>query len=188
MWRLIPTQRRRDRGAVAMVVTLLFSSGVFIGAAALTVDVGQTMGERRQLQNGADAAALSLAQTCGLSSASCTAAGGALGGASAGTTLLNDSNALDGKNGFDTRTYANGVCGRGTLLPACAAPNGTLVDCPPRPDYLTNDATIPFVEAHTLTRTASTGSVLPAVFSQALTGSSGGAVYACSRATWAIRW
>ena len=58
------TATRRDRGAAALIVTILFSSGVLIGCAALTVDVGQLYSERRQLQNGADAAALSLAKVC----------------------------------------------------------------------------------------------------------------------------
>ncbi len=49
-----------ERGAVAILVAILLPL-VFIGMAALTVDVGNISAERRQLQNGADAVALSAA-------------------------------------------------------------------------------------------------------------------------------
>ncbi len=55
------THRRRDeRGA--MVIFLAAFSVVMIGMAALVIDVGSLLDEKRQLQNGADAGALAVAQ------------------------------------------------------------------------------------------------------------------------------
>ena len=127
------TRRRRDRGAAALIVTMLFSSGVCIGCAALTVDVGQLYSERRQLQNGADAAALSLAKVCA-SAGTCSYAGAdavALGGSRIST--LNNANAKDNYAAFNATfnaAYDNGLCGRATTLPNCVAPNGSLARLP----------------------------------------------------------
>ncbi len=178
-------RQRRDAGAIAMVVTLLVASGAVIGSAALTVDIGQSMAERRELQNGADAAALSLAKTCALSPTSCSATGGAAGGAAGGTTALNNINARDKLHGFDTTVYPAGLCGvnAGPSLPSCLPPTGSLKDCPPVPSSLTAVPGIPFVEAHTIT-TTSAGHLLPAIFGQTITGTSGASVRACSRAAW----
>lgn len=52
----------RDRGAVAVVVALLMVA--LIGTAAVSVDVANMWSDKRQLQNGADAAALAIAQEC----------------------------------------------------------------------------------------------------------------------------
>lgn len=49
-----------DRGAIAMMVGLLMV--VLMGFAAISIDVGRLYAEKRQLQNGADAAALAVAQ------------------------------------------------------------------------------------------------------------------------------
>ena len=57
-------RRSPERGAVAMMVAIFFGTGVFFAAAALTIDVGNINADRRQLQNGADAAALSAARDC----------------------------------------------------------------------------------------------------------------------------
>jgi hypothetical protein len=182
------TRRRRDRGAAALIVTLLFSSGVLLGCAALTVDVGQLYSERRQLQNGADAAALSLAKVCA-TSGTCSYAGAdaaALGNNR--ISLLNNANAKDDYAAFNAAfnvTYDNGLCGRATTLPNCAAPNGTLLDCPALPSWLTANAAIPFVEVHNLTQTDSSGNhILPTAFGRAVTGFNGAAVSSCSRVAW----
>lgn len=52
-----------DDGAVAVIVTLLLL--VFFGFAAFAVDAGALYAERRELQSGADAGALALAEDCG---------------------------------------------------------------------------------------------------------------------------
>jgi hypothetical protein len=53
---------RRERGAVAVVVALCMV--VLLGFAALAVDIGSFVSDRQQLQNGADAGALAIAQSC----------------------------------------------------------------------------------------------------------------------------
>lgn len=59
---LPPPSDQRDRGAVLPLVALMMT--VLLGMGALVIDIGALYAERRQLQNGADAAALALAQTC----------------------------------------------------------------------------------------------------------------------------
>lgn len=54
--------RNSDRGAVAVLVALLMP--VFLILAALAIDVAAMYSEKQQLQNGADAAALAVAQDC----------------------------------------------------------------------------------------------------------------------------
>ena len=56
--------RGHDEGAVTMIVAVVLAGGVLLGMAALTVDVGLIHAERRELQNGADAGALAVAQQC----------------------------------------------------------------------------------------------------------------------------
>jgi hypothetical protein len=52
----------RERGAAGVLVAVMML--VLIGAGALAVDVGQIYAERAQLQNGADAGAIAIAQAC----------------------------------------------------------------------------------------------------------------------------
>lgn len=52
----------RERGAVAVISALLLV--VLLGCAAIAVDVGMLYSERAQLQNGADAGAIAIAQDC----------------------------------------------------------------------------------------------------------------------------
>jgi hypothetical protein len=176
-------RQRNERGAVASIVVILLTFGLVIGMTALTMDVGSLMWERRQLQNGADAAANSLADTCANDAAECSAANTTT---LAGLSSLNDGNASDTKNGFEKGTYGDGLCGRNAgSLPPCNLPDGSLTDCGPLPDNLTAHTDVPYVEVHTKTRTAS-GSVLPPWLAQAMFGSSysGEAVGACSRAAY----
>jgi Flp pilus assembly protein TadG len=56
--------RHDERGA--MVIFLAAFSVVMVGMAALVIDVGSLLDEKRQLQNGADAGALAIAQSCAL--------------------------------------------------------------------------------------------------------------------------
>ncbi|MHA7208942.1 pilus assembly protein TadG-related protein [Arthrobacter sp. MDT1-65] len=53
-----------EDGAIAVMVALLMV--VLLGVTALVVDLGMVYAERAQLQNGADAAALAIAQDCSL--------------------------------------------------------------------------------------------------------------------------
>ncbi|MBB1509471.1 pilus assembly protein TadG-related protein [Tessaracoccus sp. MC1756] len=54
--------RRDERGASAVIVAIMLV--VLVGFGALAVDVGSLWWDKKQIQNGADAAALALAQTC----------------------------------------------------------------------------------------------------------------------------
>lgn len=62
MRRLVRAADEREHGAVAVIVAMLLV--VLLGLAALAVDVGLLYSEKAQLQNGADAGAFSIAQTC----------------------------------------------------------------------------------------------------------------------------
>jgi len=73
-----------DRGATAILVGLLLV--VLLGFAALGVDLGALWSDKKQLQNGADAGALAIAQAC---------AGGNCGAYNATATSLASQNKLD---------------------------------------------------------------------------------------------
>ncbi|MHB1008794.1 MAG: pilus assembly protein TadG-related protein, partial [Propionibacteriaceae bacterium] len=55
-------RHRRERGAVAVVVAIWMV--VALGFAAISIDVGSIYSDKKQLQNGADAAALAIAESC----------------------------------------------------------------------------------------------------------------------------
>lgn len=61
MWR-VKRPHSEEHGAVAVVVAVLMV--VFLGFAAISIDVARLFSERAQLQNGADAATLMVAQKC----------------------------------------------------------------------------------------------------------------------------
>lgn len=96
---------RRDRGAVLVWVALCLV--LLLGVGALVIDVGAIYVEKRQLQNGADAAALAVAQDC---------AGGDCGDAMSMAGTYADLNAKDGASAVDL------LCGEGPGLTACADP------------------------------------------------------------------
>lgn len=62
MRRIVTHPESRERGASGVLVAVMML--VLIGAGALAVDTGQIYAERAQLQNGADAAAVAVAQAC----------------------------------------------------------------------------------------------------------------------------
>lgn len=160
-----------ERGAAAVLVAVLLGSGVLLGMAALTVDVGQVYAERRQLQNGADAAALAVAAACA-TSASCDTSTGGL------ARSMANANADDG-----TTTVAS-VCGSGNAsLPACSGGAATLLTgCPAAPANARG-----WVQVGTLTTTTGGSTLLPPAFARALPGNrgyAGTAVRACAQAGW----
>ena len=85
MRRLIELLGRGERGGVSVIVAL--SLVVLLGAAAIVVDTGALYAERAELQSGADAAALAIAQEC--------ADGSCAGPAATGQALANQ-NSKDG--------------------------------------------------------------------------------------------
>lgn len=60
-----------ERGGVAVFIAVCLT--IFFGFAALAVDVGAMYAERRQLQNGADAGALAIAEDCARDVVDCVA-------------------------------------------------------------------------------------------------------------------
>ena len=95
-----------ERGAVAVLVALLLVA--LMGFGALVLDVAALVQEKRELQNGADAAALAIAKDCSGASG--------CGAFDATAEELADANADDGAS------TVGEVCGTGAGLPACAEP------------------------------------------------------------------
>ena len=96
MWRLtnLPDQ---ERGGISVIVALLMVT--LLGFGAIAVDVGMLYSERAQLQNGADAAALMVAQKCAknLADVDCSAT-------STLASSITSGNALDGKSNVKSLT------------------------------------------------------------------------------------
>jgi Flp pilus assembly protein TadG len=156
-----------DRGAVALLVAVLLSTGVLLGMAALSVDVGQLYAERRQVQNGADAAALAVAASCATS-----------------TTCTSATAGIAGLNANDGATAVVSVCGAGRpALAACPAGSGpVLTQCAAPPAGAEG-----WVRVRTATGSSGGGTLLPPTFAQALAGNAGYAgtqVQACAQAAW----
>jgi Flp pilus assembly protein TadG len=172
-----------DRGAVAIIVAMLFGFGVVIACAALTLDVGQINLDRRQLQNGADAAALSAARDC-IAGVCPSPTGSKQAQANyARLVLLANNNAADGATKLarvDSGLAAGvtdpqAVCG--TLPGLTACPVGTnssnLQECP-APSA--SASSLPYVRVYTQTLNASrTQTLLPYSFGAAIAGSGSGA-------------
>lgn len=159
-----------DRGAVATTVGLLLGSGVLLGMAALVVDVGNLYAERAQLQNGADAGAIKVAQICATVPADCTP----------DVTDFDDVVDRYAERNANDGAAAATVCGRGGELSTCPSWEDRLTDCVGPPP-----AGGSYVEVHTSTRGEDDSTVLPPVFAQALVGGYEGAqVGACSRVAW----
>jgi hypothetical protein len=151
------------------------------------------MWERRQLQNGADAAALALATQCAKDQMACTSTNGVI-------RTYNNANAKDGSSSTDA------VCARfsGTNYSSldgswddCASATDSATDearkqadvgaCVPLPAWLKGPggSTTPYVEVRTGTSAAgSAPGPLPAIFSKAVTGNDNPHEAACARAAW----
>src|SRR5437762_11394986 len=60
---MIKILRHRARGQAVILVSLVIGFGVLLGFVALAVDGGSALLQRRNMQNGADGAALAVAKT-----------------------------------------------------------------------------------------------------------------------------
>ena len=162
--------RHDDRGAVSVLVAAVLGVGLLLGMGALVVDTGQLYGERAQLQNGADAAALALAQDC-------AGAGGCAANPYSTATRYAGSNANDGV------ATVSLVCGRDSAARLAVCPQA---DPAPQPCLGTRPATGNFVEVRVSTRQQDGSTVVPSVFGQVLLGGSysGRGVLACARVAW----
>lgn len=172
---------RRDRGAVSTIVVTLFfcgGSSVILAMLAMSVDVGNVLAERRQLQNGADAASMMLAQQCAKKNTAVCAPG-----VVSGIANIASANAADQKSAIASVCFNNvpGV----SIQPCPTSANsdaGDLGKCNPLP--LGVPATTSYVQVTTSTLTDS-GSTLFTPFARALASSgSGPTVIACARAAW----
>jgi len=78
----------------AILILVVFLTVTLVAMAAMVVDVGALLDERRQLQNGADAGALAVARSCALGTCDASLAEG-----------LADGNSRDGDSRVDSVTY-----------------------------------------------------------------------------------
>lgn len=156
-----------DRGALGVLFALLLGFGVLLGMGAIVIDVGFLYKERAELQNGADAGAIAVAQTC-----------------AGEPCLVNKSNYFANHNAKDGVSTVDVVCGHdeGGVLPSCPAATGAMTDCPAKP------ATgVKYVDVHTSTQTSGGGTLLPPLFARSLLDNGsyeGSRVSACARARW----
>ena len=176
--------REREQGAIAAIVAMLFGFGVLLSVAALTVDVGNINADRRQLQNGADAVALAVAQQCA-TTGTCTPG-------AANLQALANANAADGATSIrrvdgavpvGTLPGAPAICGSAPGLPPCQptwiSGISKLQECPSTPASGVN-----YVRVYAETKNSAGGNLLPYYFGAAITGISGANQQACSTVTW----
>ncbi len=156
-----PCDRSRDRGAVSVMVALMFVGLLAVGA--LIVDVGAFYVEGRQLQNGAENAALAVARTC--AGGNCNATAG---------------NGIANANSGDGQAQAETVCGTAPGLSSCAS-SGERARFGCRPV----SGSAPYVQVQTRSVPA-----VPPMLSSLLDDNDGGAddqgtrVRACARAAY----
>lgn len=159
---------RDERGAIGVLIAVLIGGGVLLGMGALAIDVGQLYQNRAELQNGADAGALAVADSCALGTCA--------------TGIANQYATDNASKLTSNKASVDLVCGSGTGMAACPGSNGAPYDCPANPSAGTN-----YVDVHTSTQTASGGTLLPPVFARTLLGNSkyaGTNVKACAQAEW----
>ena len=150
---------RDERGAVGVLIGVLLGGGVLLGIGALVVDVGMLYGDRANLQNGADAGAIAVAETC-----------------AAGTCNTNLAQSFATANQHVWGSTAYLVCGSGSLG-ICPGSTGAMTDCPLPPQNVQG-----YVDVHT-----STTGVVPPFFARALANNgnyTGTTVDACAQAVW----
>jgi hypothetical protein len=161
------------------ILSALMMSGVLIGFGAIVLDVGQMYAERAQVQNGADAAAFTIAGACSTVpvGAACASNPG-----SPGTTAYSAANTYAVHNANDGRAHISSVCGAGAAsLPATCSGASAPRYCPSAPASGSN-----YVEVQTQTGVDSSNTLLPPVFGRALLGPSytGTTVGACAQVGW----
>lgn len=125
--RLVRKGHQRDRGAVAVVVAIVIVP-VLLSMAALVIDAGSVYLGRQNAQNGADAAALALANACAKGQSTCTTD---IGGSK--LNPLVQANVSPGSASLDAQPCiqkAGVLCQASSLssLPECAYPVPTGVN------------------------------------------------------------
>ncbi|WP_033345363.1 pilus assembly protein TadG-related protein [Catenuloplanes japonicus] len=165
--------RRRDRGAVAVLVSMMITSGMVFGLGALTVDVGLIYAERAQLQTAADAAAIAVAKVCAMRRPECNE-----------DLMLLEGGRYARQNVKDAGVEVSAVCGV-VHVPAsehkpiqpCLQPASNLTAC-------LGSRSGDYIEVRVRTARDGETSALPPVFAGAVTGTDGVTVAACARASW----
>jgi hypothetical protein len=112
-----------DRGAVGVVVALLMVP--LIGFAAISIDVAAMWAERQQLQTGADAGALAVAQDC--SRGSCGDATGTAQALAAGNLAVGDSSASVTSTASDSVTVTTSGVREHFFAPVLGIDSSTIV-------------------------------------------------------------
>jgi hypothetical protein len=165
-----------------MIVAIMLGTMTSLAIAALTVDVGTMSVERRQLQNGADAAAQSAVIECATTGTCPDVTNpsdlkmlrlASLANLNAGTDGATSISRIDGN-------YA--VCGAGKpeLRNCVIVLGGQLRDCP-----TLNPPPAQYVRVYTQTQHAGGNTILPSGFAEAVTGSSAGTRHqACAAYAW----
>jgi Flp pilus assembly protein TadG len=167
--------RNVERGAVAALVAILLTTGVMVGMGAIVVDAGNLYAERAQMQSGADAAALAIAQAC-MSTPIGAACGSDLTNLSSSARVKANGYAISNAN--DLSAHIKSVCGSGAA--AITTPCTTDPTCP------STNPSGNFVRVHTQTGIDSSSTLLPPAFGKTLLGGSynGKTVGACAQASW----
>ena len=168
---------RRERGAAAVFVAIIMVP-VALGTAMISVDVGQLLWERREVQNGADATVRAAAAACATTATCNPDRLRARLLASATRTRGTAKNAIDE---ICASSYL--VTNSLTSLSPCSQPaSPALVDCPTvDPAY----AALPFVEVRTSTKTAASANAISSAVASAIAGGDvSTTVRACARAAW----
>ena len=150
--------RQRDRGAVTVLVAVLLGFGVLLPVTALVIDVGSIYVESEELQSGADAAAMVVAQGC------------AAGKCVLAADITNEravARSHASANAKDGHTAVTDICGNWGSLPACTTQStsqlSTCVGSKPTGNY---------VEVRVATETSSGGTMLPPAFARSMVGNS----------------
>ena len=152
-----------DRGAIAVLTAIVAT--VLFGFGALVIDVGMLYAERRELQNGADAAALAVAQRCG--SDGCAGVSGA---------------AIES----DTQRYADGAAVDDAENLVLCSDLQQLSPCTPDVTDLP-EGTKGYVQALTRTGDATGTSLVPAVLGRVVDSDyDGQTVSATALAAWGV--
>ncbi|WP_458111588.1 Tad domain-containing protein [Arthrobacter sp. R1-13] len=113
--RRLKLRQGKERGGISVIVALLMV--VLLGFGAIAVDVGMLYSEKAQLQNGADAAALVVAQRCARNASDPNCAT-----TSALATTMVNGNALDGRS--NVRSLALDLPNRTVKVMASAQEQG----------------------------------------------------------------
>lgn len=164
------THRAREQGGVvAAILSLFVGAGILVVLAALVVDIGSMQVERRELQNGAEAAVMASAYECSFPSTY----GRPCGDRTIAATMASN-NARDGA----AAVQLGDLCGSGSSSLLACTGTRTVRNCPNTPTALK------WVQVTTRTLTAGGSSTLPRFFTRALPWFGPRSIAACAQAAW----